>query len=493
MDTLRANYNDDEQDLDVATVQPQRNSTIDNGSTELPSISVPKPEHEPESESKPQIETGVKEEAPTASEDLSSDEVSDNIENDNENPKAESSSRNSPNFTKVESDTEEDEDDEEEPPPKKQKQLSSLTSSGNPEISNLGAITTPEAAGAGGEATNTYTTSVAAAKSGSKSSKKSKKKNNNVWTRPTSRKGKKKGKNNGNQNGNNTNNVTESEDKVLITPIPRFPDKNDDSLDAKICLSKVYKAEKVELSEDRMTAGSTKGYRMVRSTRGVVEGAWYFEIKIVHLGETGHTRLGWSTDKGDLQAPVGYDGNSFGYRDIDGSKVHKAVREKYGEEGYKEGDVIGFYINLPEGSLYTPKPPRLIWYKGQKYVSAPDAKDDPPKVVPGSEISFFKNGVCQGTAFKDLFGGRYFPAASIYTLPNQPNCTVKFNFGPDFEFFPEDFVGREVPRPMIEVPYHGLDIRVENGSGWYPTRMCPMLNVVKEQGTNIVEAAEMVS
>ena len=61
----------------------------------------------------------------------------------------------------------------------------------------------------------------------------------------------------------------------------------------------------------------------------------------MNLGETGHTRLGWSSEKGDLQAPVGYDGNSFGYRDIDGSKVHKALREKYGEEGYKEGDVIG--------------------------------------------------------------------------------------------------------------------------------------------------------
>ena len=85
---------------------------------------------------------------------------------------------------------------------------------------------------------------------------------------------------------------------------------------------------------------------MVRATRGVCEGAWYFEIKVVTLGETGHTRLGWSTEKGDLQAPVGYDGNSFGYRDIDGSKVHKALREKYGEEGYKEGDVIGFYINF---------------------------------------------------------------------------------------------------------------------------------------------------
>lgn len=81
----------------------------------------------------------------------------------------------------------------------------------------------------------------------------------------------------------------------------------------------------------------------------------------------------------------------------------------------------------------------------------------------GSEISFFKNGVCQGVAFKDLYGGRYYPAASMYTLPSQPNCVVKFNFGPDFEFFPEDFNGRPVPKPMVEVPYHGFDTRVENG------------------------------
>ncbi|KAL4396820.1 hypothetical protein AHAS_Ahas01G0130100 [Arachis hypogaea] len=73
----------------------------------------------------------------------------------------------------------------------------------------------------------------------------------------------------------------------------------------KICLSKVYKAEKVELSEDRMVAGSTKGYRMVRPTRRVVKGVWYFKIRVLHLEETGYTRLGWFTEKGDLQAPVG--------------------------------------------------------------------------------------------------------------------------------------------------------------------------------------------
>ncbi|KAG6632410.1 hypothetical protein CIPAW_13G157500 [Carya illinoinensis] len=236
---------------------------------------------------------------------------------------------------------------------------------------------------------------------------------------------------------------------VLITPIQNFPDRSDDTQDMKICLLKIYKAEKVELSDDRLSAGSTKGYMMVRATRGVVEGTWYFEIEVASLGESGHTRLGWSTEKGNLQAPVGYDEYSFGYRDIDESKVHKALREKYGEEGF------------PEGGLCRPKPSHLVLYKGQRYACAPDAKAEAPKVVP--VISFFKNGIWQGVAFKDLCGSCYYPAASMYTLPNQPNCVVKFNFGLDFEFFPTDFNEHPVPRPMVEVPYHGFENRVENG------------------------------
>jgi hypothetical protein len=35
-------------------------------------------------------------------------------------------------------------------------------------------------------------------------------------------------------------------------------------------------------------------------------------------------RLGWSTEKGDLQAPVGYDGFSFAYRDKEGTIFHQS-------------------------------------------------------------------------------------------------------------------------------------------------------------------------
>lgn len=302
-------------------------------------------------------------------------------------------------------------------------------------------------------------------------SKKSKKKGGNcVWTRPTSRKGKKKAKQPGHAgaggsgaNGNGGRpRPSCGEDEFLLTPAPRLAAAlSDDSPELPVLLSRVYKSDKIEVSEDRLTAGSTKGYRMIRATRGVASGAWYFEIKVVHLGSSGHTRLGWATSKADLQTPVGCDGFGFGYRDVDGSKVYKAWRDNYAD-AYGEGDVVGFYISLPQGELYEPKQPDLVKYKGMPF-HAQGVKDEKntPVPVPGSEIVYFKNGVCQGTAFSDIPGGRYYPAASMYTLPDQANCEVKFNFGPDFAFFPEDFGDRPVPRPMSEVPYQAFELKNE--------------------------------
>ncbi|KAJ9558847.1 hypothetical protein OSB04_013461 [Centaurea solstitialis] len=462
MDDLQATYKEDQE-------EDNSNNTNTNGTTAdvNPVMPDPKPETTTTGEEALIVPTTTTTATITTTSTTSATPDTDSGTKDDPIPSEELSDleptpKDSPNFTKIVSSEDEVEENNEERPAKKHKSISSLA----PQLEDEEESAAAAAAAAATPVTPMMPpppTTTAEKPSGKKptpnsnnSKKKKSKGGNNVWTKPSSRKGKKRTK-------STTSATAQTEDSVLITPIHRYPDKNDDTAEMKICLSKVYKAEKVELSEDRLSAGSCKGYRMVRATRGVMDGAWYFEIKVVSLGETGHTRLGWSTEKGDLQAPVGYDGNSYGYRDIDGSKVHKALREKYGDEGYVEGDVIGFYINLPDGNLYAPKPPQLVLYKGQKYAYATDAKEDPPKVVPGSEICFFRNGICQGSAFKDLQGGRYYPAASMYTLPNQSNCTVKFNFGPDFEAFPEDFGGRPIPKPMFEVPYHGFDGRVQNG------------------------------
>lgn len=69
-------------------------------------------------------------------------------------------------------------------------------------------------------------------------------------------------------------------------------------------------------------------------------------------------------------------------------------------------------------------------------------------IFAGSEIAFFRNGKFQGIAFKDLSAGRYFPAASMYTLPDEPKCVVKFHFGPDFTFPPKEIGERPIPQPI---------------------------------------------
>ncbi|KAL5206166.1 hypothetical protein ABZP36_034375 [Zizania latifolia] len=322
--------------------------------------------------------------------------------------------------------------------------------------------------------------------------KKSKKKNSNsVWTRPASRKGKKKGKHpanalaggNGGGAGGRLPKPSIGEDEFVLNPAPRLAiERSDGSPDWPVLLSRVFKSDTIEVSDDRLTSGSTKGYRMVRATRGVASGAWYFEVKVLRLGPSGHTRLGWATNNADIHAPVGYDVFGFGYRDMDGCKMHKALRTKYADQGYGEGDVLGFYIRLPDGELYEPKQPFLVQYKGLPFrTEAPktaDQKMPNPNPVPdssvfcilvllmfrkcvGSEICYFKNGVCQGTAFLGIPGGRYYPAASMYTLPDEANCQVRFNFEPDFEFFPQDFGGRPVPRPMGDVPYQPLELAIE--------------------------------
>ena len=112
-----------------------------------------------------------------------------------------------------------------------------------------------------------------------------------------------------------------------LVPATRLAaERNDDAATQPVLLSRFFKSERIEVSDDRLTAASTKGYRMVRATRGVAAGAWYFEVRVVHLGATGHTRLGWVTNRADLQTPVGYDAYGFGYRDIDGGMVPRCTR-----------------------------------------------------------------------------------------------------------------------------------------------------------------------
>lgn len=139
-------------------------------------------------------------------------------------------------------------------------------------------------------------------------------------------------------------------------------------------------AQQLSYSRDALeVTGSVGGYRMARATDGVFSGNWYWEAEVLLAGEeelqgqaqaqaqegggkqqktqegtedgdgaasqsgkgngngadsgsAPHFRLGWALRQADMQAPCGYDKNSYGYRDLDGAKVHKSLREDgYGE------------------------------------------------------------------------------------------------------------------------------------------------------------------
>ena len=81
---------------------------------------------------------------------------------------------------------------------------------------------------------------------------------------------------------------TNGEDTVLITPVLRFPDKSNDTSEMKIYLSKVYKAEKVELSEKEDEEGD----------RNITVVEWCNTVVLVPEGGNGTDQKGTKGRRG---------------------------------------------------------------------------------------------------------------------------------------------------------------------------------------------------
>lgn len=207
-----------------------------------------------------------------------------------------------------------------------------------------------------------------------------------------------------------------------------------------VCLSLHDRAPQLKVSEDRLSVTGEKGYSSIRANYCVSKGDWYFEVKITSMPDGSAVRLGWCQQYGNLQAPLGYDKFSYSWRSIKGTKFHQSKGKHY-SNGYKEGDVLGFHISLPEPEQITSndlpktfKDKALIKFKSHLHYEEKDISEQMDKSIKpqkGSKITFFKNGRPQGIAFEDIYGGQYYPAASIYK-----NATVTFNFGPKFKFKP---------------------------------------------------------
>lgn len=163
----------------------------------------------------------------------------------------------------------------------------------------------------------------------------------------------------------------------------------------------------------------------------VTRGAWYWEAKIEDMPEGSATRIGWGQEYANLQSPLGYDKFGYSWRSRKGTKFHES-HGKHFSEGYGEGDTLGFLIVLPEieGGKYIPntfKDRPLVKVKSHLYYEDKDKISDTLKnlkVHPGSKIVLFKNGVCQGVAFENIYSGAYYPTISLHR-----GASVRLNFG----------------------------------------------------------------
>jgi len=164
----------------------------------------------------------------------------------------------------------------------------------------------------------------------------------------------------------------------------------------------------------------------------------------------GHCRLGWATAKAELQSPVGVDAFGYAYRDLEGSKVHKALREDYGAP-YGDGDVIGMLLHMPEGGRrMEANEGKVVRFKGGLYTMQEEETE--AGQLAGSGVAFSRNGEPQGVAYRDLLEGCYYPAASLFTRHRQAEgATVTFNFGPDFKYAPPRVEGWPEARPVSEL------------------------------------------
>ncbi|KAK7823019.1 hypothetical protein U0070_025836 [Myodes glareolus] len=199
---------------------------------------------------------------------------------------------------------------------------------------------------------------------------------------------------------------------ILAEPDPHAPDPEKLELDCwagkpipgdlyraclyeRVLLALHDRAPQLKISDDRLTVVGEKGYSMVRASHGVRKGAWYFEITVDEMPPDTAARLGWSQPLGNLQAPLGYDKFSYSWRSKKGTKFHQSIGKHY-SSGYGQGDVLGFYINLPEDTETakslpdTYKDKALIKFKSYLYFEEKDFVDKAEKSLkqtPHSEMS----------------------------------------------------------------------------------------------------------
>lgn len=145
----------------------------------------------------------------------------------------------------------------------------------------------------------------------------------------------------------------------------------------------------MHFSTNALFATNEKGWRMARANVCAREGTLYYEIKIHRgvpqsglshdvTGPEPHVRFGWARREAPLDAPVGFDGYSYGITDVRFETMHRSRPGKFfsskkvskskgaktvaasptpvtlspEDQHVKEGDIIGVEIQLPSLGLH---------------------------------------------------------------------------------------------------------------------------------------------
>lgn len=93
----------------------------------------------------------------------------------------------------------------------------------------------------------------------------------------------------------------------------------------------------IRVKSDGRTVIGSKGYCLIRASRGVSRGSCYVEMRVNHADKTqtindtaAHLRLGFATRLAQLDGPVGSERHSYSYADKVGNKYHEGRGEAYG-------------------------------------------------------------------------------------------------------------------------------------------------------------------
>lgn len=211
-----------------------------------------------------------------------------------------------------------------------------------------------------------------------------------------------------------------------------------------------------------------KGWRMVRSNVCAREGTLYYEIKVQRgvpaegpdpaaNGPQPHVRFGWARREAPLDAPVGFDGYSYGVTDVRFEPMHRSRPGKFfqpkkakskaakvappplvilsaEDQDVKEGDVIGLELQLPSLNLHR----KVVEGDYNPAVDPGDGFDEKALTLdPGAEVqdvirdripvpykgnSYFEVLDHVSTKAMDAYADR---ATNLSTLPNQHSTANK--------------------------------------------------------------------